>query len=101
MILLLNLQYPCKYMYYFIFVPFFHRFLIRLVFMQVMEFQQRKCCVIFELSSNLARVLEFCTYAIPRAFLAGTDTNLRRLTELILFILNHMTSAVDDEFFDL
>lgn len=80
---------------------FFDRFLIHLVFMQVMEFQQRKCCVIFELSSNLARVLEFCTYAIPQAFLAGTDTNLRRLTELILFILNHMTSAVDDEFFDL
>ncbi|RID48062.1 hypothetical protein BRARA_I04608 [Brassica rapa] len=68
---------------------------------QVMEFQQRKCCVIFELSSNLARVLEFCTCAIPQAFLSGTDTNLRRLTELILFILNHMTSAVDDEFFDL
>ncbi|KAG7637012.1 E3 ubiquitin-protein ligase RKP [Arabidopsis thaliana] len=68
---------------------------------QVMEFQQRKCCVIFELSSNLARVLEFCTYAMPQAFLAGTDTNLRRLTELILFILNHMTSALDDEFFDL
>lgn len=57
--------------------------------------------MIFELSSNLARVLEFCTYAIPQAFLSGTDTNLRRLTELILFILNHMTSAVDDEFFDL
>lgn len=69
--------------------------------MQVMEFQQRKCCVIFEISSNLARVLEFCTHAIPQAFLAGTDTNLRRLIELILFILNHMTSAVDDEFFDL
>ncbi|XP_010526636.1 PREDICTED: E3 ubiquitin-protein ligase RKP [Tarenaya hassleriana] len=68
---------------------------------QLLEFQQRKCCVIFELSCNLARVLEFCTHAIPQAFLSGSDTNLRRLTELILFILNHMTSAVDDEFFNL
>ncbi|GKV25291.1 hypothetical protein SLEP1_g34750 [Rubroshorea leprosula] len=68
---------------------------------QVLEFQQRKCCVIFDLSCNLARVLEFCTREIPQAFLAGSDTNLRRLTELIIFILNHTTSAADAEFFDL
>ncbi|XP_022741612.1 E3 ubiquitin-protein ligase RKP isoform X2 [Durio zibethinus] len=68
---------------------------------QVMEFQQRKCCVIFDLSCNLARVLEFCTHEIPQAFLLGPDTNLRRLTELIVFILNHITSAADAEFFDL
>ncbi|KAH0900406.1 hypothetical protein HID58_049974 [Brassica napus] len=59
----------------------------------VMEFQQRKCCVILELSSNLPRVLEVCTSAIPQAFLDGTDTNPSRLAEVILFILNHMTSA--------
>ncbi|KAF2573023.1 hypothetical protein F2Q70_00001984, partial [Brassica cretica] len=47
----------------------------------VMEFQQRKCCVILELSSNLPRVLEVCTSAIPQAFLDGTDTNPSRLTE--------------------
>ncbi|CDY33436.1 BnaC01g32890D [Brassica napus] len=49
--------------------------------MQVMEFQQRKCCVILELSSNLPRVLQFCTSAIPQAFLDGTDTIPSRLTE--------------------
>nr|XP_023881982.1 E3 ubiquitin-protein ligase RKP-like [Quercus suber] len=69
--------------------------------LQVVEFQQRKCSVIFDLSCNLTRVLEFCTHEIPQAFLLGTDTNLRRLTELIVFILNHVTSAVDAEFFDL
>ncbi|KAE8700087.1 E3 ubiquitin-protein ligase RKP [Hibiscus syriacus] len=68
---------------------------------QVLEFQQRKCCVIFDLSCNLARVLEFCTHEIPQAFLSGPDTNLRRLTELIVFILNYVTSAADAEFFDL
>ncbi|XP_021802010.1 E3 ubiquitin-protein ligase RKP isoform X2 [Prunus avium] len=45
---------------------------------QVLEFQQKKCSVIFDLSSNLARVLEFCTHAIPQAFLSGAETNLRR-----------------------
>ena len=68
---------------------------------QVLEFQQRKCSVIFDLSCNLARVLEFCTREIPQAFLTGADTNLRRLIELVVFILNHITSAADAEFFDL
>ncbi|CAN0912047.1 E3 ubiquitin-protein ligase RKP [Linum grandiflorum] len=68
---------------------------------QVLEFQQRKCCVIFDLSCNLAKLLEFCTREIPQAFLSGRDTNLRRLTEVIVFILNNITSAADAEFFDL
>ncbi|KAF8404515.1 hypothetical protein HHK36_009400 [Tetracentron sinense] len=68
---------------------------------QVTELQQRKCSVIFDLSCNLARVLEFCTSEIPQAFLSGSDMNLRRLTELIVFILNQITSAADAEFFDL
>ncbi|PQM40386.1 E3 ubiquitin-protein ligase RKP [Prunus yedoensis var. nudiflora] len=68
---------------------------------QVLEFQQKKCSVIFDLSSNLARVLEFCTHAIPQAFLSGAETNLRRLTELIVLFLSHITSAEDAEFFDL
>ncbi|GAB4847671.1 hypothetical protein Ancab_026733 [Ancistrocladus abbreviatus] len=67
---------------------------------QVLEFQQRKCSVIFDLSCNLARILEFCTREIPQAFLLGTDMNLRRLTELVVFILNQMTSATDSDFFD-
>lgn len=69
--------------------------------LQMIEFQQRKCSVIFDLSSNLARVLEFCTCEIPQAFLSGADTNLRRLVELIVFVLNHLTSVADPEFFDL
>ncbi|XP_050876787.1 E3 ubiquitin-protein ligase RKP isoform X2 [Lathyrus oleraceus] len=68
---------------------------------QVMEFQQKKCGVIFDLSCNLARILEFCTHEIPQAFLSGPETNLRRLTELVVFILNNITSSADAEFFDL
>ncbi|KAF9609879.1 hypothetical protein IFM89_018964, partial [Coptis chinensis] len=68
---------------------------------QGLELQQRKCSVVFDLLCNLARVLEFCTREIPQAFLSGSDTNLRRLTELIVFILNHITSAADTEFFDM
>lgn len=68
---------------------------------KVLEFQQRKCTVIFDLSCNLARVLEFCTHEIPQAFLSGADTNLRRLTEVIVFILNHLSSAADLELIDL
>ncbi|KAG5375369.1 hypothetical protein IGI04_039965, partial [Brassica rapa subsp. trilocularis] len=41
----------------------------------------KEICVILELSSNLPRVLEVCTSAIPQAFLDGTDTNPSRLTE--------------------
>ncbi|XP_077224077.1 E3 ubiquitin-protein ligase RKP [Tasmannia lanceolata] len=67
----------------------------------VLDLQQRKCNVIFDLSCNLARVLEFCTREIPQAFLVGPDMNLRRLTELVVFILNHIISAADAEFFDM
>lgn len=68
---------------------------------QGFDLQQRKCSVIFDILCNLARVLEFCTREIPQAFISGSDTNLRRLTELIVFILNHITSAADTEFFDM
>ena len=67
---------------------------------QVLEFQQRKCSVIFDLSCNLARILEFCTHEIPQAFISGADTNLQRLTEVIVFILNHLISAADQELFE-
>lgn len=67
----------------------------------MLEFQQRKCCVIFDLSCSLAKVLEFFTREIPRAFLSGADTNLQRLTEVIVFVLSNISSAADAEFFDL
>lgn len=68
---------------------------------QVADLQQRKCSVIFDISCSLARILEFCTREIPCAFLMGPDMNLRRLTELVVFILNHIISAADAEFFDM
>ncbi|WCJ31794.1 E3 ubiquitin-protein ligase RKP [Euphorbia peplus] len=68
---------------------------------QVLEIQKRKCGFIFTLSCNLTSLLEFFTHEIPQVFLSGTDTNLRRLTELIVFVLNNITSAADAEFFDL
>jgi len=69
--------------------------------LQVGDYQQRKCGVVFDLSCNLARILEFCTHEIPQAFLLGPDMNLRRLTELIIFILNHIISVADSEFLDM
>ncbi|XP_068638077.1 E3 ubiquitin-protein ligase RKP-like [Aristolochia californica] len=68
---------------------------------QVLDLLQRKCTVIFDLSCNLARVLEFCTREIPQAFLLGPMMNLQRLIELVVFILNHIISAADAEFFDM
>lgn len=68
---------------------------------QIAELQQRKCSAIFDLSCSLTRILEFCTQEIPQVFLIGPDMNLRRLTELIVFVLNHVISAVDSEFFDM
>ncbi|KAL2907202.1 E3 ubiquitin-protein ligase RKP [Bienertia sinuspersici] len=44
----------------------------------VLEFQQRKCSVIFDSSCNLVRILEFCTHEIPQAFLLGNDMHLKR-----------------------
>ncbi|KAL0286466.1 UNVERIFIED_CONTAM: E3 ubiquitin-protein ligase RKP [Sesamum calycinum] len=64
---------------------------------KLMDFQQRKCSVIFDLSCNLARVLEFCTREIPQAFVSGMDTNLRRLAELIVFILTHLLGGIDPD----
>ena len=80
--LLHDLQCSCKYMYSSTRLSL-TGFCFGFVFMQVIEFQKRKCCVILELSSNLPRVLEFCTSAIPQAFLDGTDTIPSRLTEVI------------------
>lgn len=69
--------------------------------LQVGDLQQRRCGVVFDLSCSLARLLEFCTREIPQVFLLGPDMNLRRLIELIIFILNHIISASDAEFFDM
>ncbi|XP_024400550.1 E3 ubiquitin-protein ligase RKP [Physcomitrium patens] len=67
---------------------------------QVPDLLQRKCIVMFELSCNLERILEFFTQELPHAFLQGPEINLVRLCELIIFVLNHTTSCADAHFFD-
>ncbi|KAL9254413.1 E3 ubiquitin-protein ligase RKP-like protein [Drosera capensis] len=67
----------------------------------VSEFQLQKSSVVFYLSCNLARILEFCTCEVPQAFLLGTDMNLRRLTEVVVFILSQMILATDSDFFEM
>lgn len=70
------------------------------MFKQVPDLHQRKCTIMFELSCNLERILEFFTQELPQAFLEGPEINLVRLCELIIFVLNHTTSSVDAHFFD-
>ncbi|BBN14829.1 Kip1 ubiquitination-promoting complex protein 1 [Marchantia polymorpha subsp. ruderalis] len=66
----------------------------------VPELQQRKCAIMFELSCNLERILEFFTQELSHAFLLGAEMNLVRLCELIIFVLNHTTSSADAQIFD-
>lgn len=67
---------------------------------QVPELQQRKCAIMFELSCNLERILEFLAQELPALFLAGPEMNLSRLCELITFVLNHTTAGPDAGLFD-
>jgi hypothetical protein len=68
--------------------------------MQVQDLQQRKWTIMFELSCNLERILEFFTQELPMAFLQGPEMNLTRLCELIVFVLNHTTCSTDALYFD-
>ena len=43
---------------------------------------QRRCTVMFDLSVDLARILEMLTLQLPRAFLRGSSLNLTRLVEV-------------------
>nr|AFN42812.1 E3 ubiquitin protein ligase-like protein [Marsilea vestita] len=67
---------------------------------QVPDLQQRKCSIMFELSCNLERILEFFTRELPEAFLCGSETNLVRLCELLMFVLSRTTSSTDVAFFE-
>ncbi|KAH7290123.1 hypothetical protein KP509_30G032900 [Ceratopteris richardii] len=67
---------------------------------QIGELQQRKCSIMFELSCNLERILEFFTRELPQAFLCGPEMNLIRLCELLMFVLNHTTVTADALFFE-
>ena len=67
---------------------------------QVTNLQQRKCSIMFELSCNLERILEFFTRELPQAFLCGPEMNLIRLCELMMFVLNHNTSTAETNFYE-
>lgn len=67
---------------------------------QVADLHQRKCSIMFELSCNLERILEFFTRELPQAFLCGPEMNLVRLCELLMFVLNHTTTTADATFFE-
>lgn len=45
-----------------------------------------------ELSATLARVLEFVTARLPRAFLEGPPLNMARLAETACFVVAHMAA---------
>ena len=57
--------------------------------------QRRQCGVMAELSCALHVILEFLTLRLPQAFLGGSDLNLTRLCELLLFALNHTVAGPD------
>lgn len=70
---------------------------------QVPDLQQhqRKCTIMFELTVNLERILEFLTQTLPDVFLDEEEgINLRRLCESVLFVLSHTTEGPDAVLFD-
>lgn len=50
---------------------------------------QRRASVMFDLSIQLARLLEFLAAQLPTAFSRGSSLNMSRLMELQSFILTH------------
>lgn len=49
----------------------------------------RRAALMFDLSIQLARLLEFLAARLPAAFNRGSTLNLTRLIELLSFILSH------------
>jgi Kip1 ubiquitination-promoting complex protein 1 len=62
--------------------------------------QQRKCTIMFELSVNLLRLLEFIVRELPLTFLKASSVNTTRLIETISFILQHTTLGPDSQLFE-
>jgi Kip1 ubiquitination-promoting complex protein 1 len=64
----------------------------------------RKCTIMFELSINLLRVLEFCCLRLSKSFLdadaEGSQVSLTRLVELMVHVLNKTTTGSDARTFD-
>jgi len=62
--------------------------------------QQRKCTIMFELSVNLLRLLEFIVRELPATFLKANSVNTTRLIETVSFILQHTTLGPDSQLFE-
>jgi len=62
--------------------------------------QQRKCTIMFELSVNLLRILEFFSLVLPEVFIYGSGLNLTRLCELIRFVLVHTAAGPEGRSFE-
>lgn len=54
----------------------------------------------FELSVNLARILEFLTLELSQVFLISSEMNLTRLCESLVFLLNHTTCGPEARLFE-
>lgn len=53
---------------------------------------KRRCIVMLELSATMARVLEFVTARLARAFLEGPPLNMARLAETACFVVAHLAA---------
>ena len=65
--------------------------------------QQRKCSIMFELSVNLLRLLEFVVRELPASFLGAESSsvvNVDRLLETMSFVLQHTTVGPDSVLFE-
>lgn len=62
--------------------------------------QQRKCTIMFELSVNLLRILEFFSLVLPEVFVQGPGLNLTRLCELVRFVLVHTAAGPEGRSFE-
>ena len=51
--------------------------------------QQRKWTIMYELSINLERIIEFLTLEVPEVFCLGDSINMVRLCEALVFVLSH------------
>lgn len=65
------------------------------------QHQHRKCSIMFELSVNLSRILEFFTRRMPDAFLAEpSGIALHRLFESVLYLISHASSSDSSSVFE-
>ena len=63
--------------------------------------QQRKCSIMFELTCNLLRLIEFFAIQNPSCLVGGEDFEVKvpRLVETVAFIISHTTQGSDSSDF--